>query len=116
MNLVSLGTLQTAGAMYQSTPGGISVAMDDMDLLSARLESSLYHLDARPSLQASAYAASSGSLHLWHRRMGHLHHDAVRRLACNGMVHGLTLSGPGNYDHVCEGCTLGKLHHLPFPK
>jgi hypothetical protein len=32
------------------------------------------------------------------------------------MVKGLTISSPKSYDHVCEGCVLGKSHRLPFPK
>jgi hypothetical protein len=32
------------------------------------------------------------------------------------MVNGLTISSLKEYDHVCEGCVLGKSHHLPFPK
>lgn len=32
------------------------------------------------------------------------------------MVDGLTISSPNEYDHVCEGCALGKSHRLPFPK
>ena len=31
------------------------------------------------------------------------------------MVNGLTLSDPKEYDHVCEGCALGKSHRLPIP-
>jgi hypothetical protein len=32
------------------------------------------------------------------------------------MVDGLTISSLLEYDHVCEGCVLGKSHRLPFPK
>src|ERR1700727_1079206 len=32
------------------------------------------------------------------------------------MVGGLTISSPQTFDHVCEGCVLGKSHWLPFPK
>ena len=116
MNLVSLGSLQSAGATYRSVRAGISVMMNGEGLFTARLDSGLYHLDAEPSTSGAAYAAASGSLRLWHRRLGHLHHDAVRKLARDGLVHGLTLSGPNDFDHVCEGCALGKSHRLPFPK
>ena len=47
--------------------------------------------------------------------MGHLHLEAIRELARKGMVKGLTISST-NYDHVCEGCTMGKSHRLPLPK
>jgi hypothetical protein len=32
------------------------------------------------------------------------------------MVDGLTISSLQDYDHLCEGCALGKSHRLPFPK
>ena len=32
------------------------------------------------------------------------------------MVEGLTISSPQTFDHICEGCVLGKSHHLPFLK
>jgi hypothetical protein len=32
------------------------------------------------------------------------------------MVNRLTISSLKEYDHVCEGCVLGKSHRLPFPK
>jgi hypothetical protein len=48
--------------------------------------------------------------------MGHLHLDAIRKLASKKMVEGLTISSPQDYDRVCEGCALGKSHRLPLPK
>jgi hypothetical protein len=48
--------------------------------------------------------------------MGHLNYGAIRKLAQKDMVEGLNLSSPDAYDHVCEGCALGKSHQMPFPK
>jgi hypothetical protein len=62
-----------------------------------------------------AYIVSGGSLCLWHRRMGHLHLDAIHKLNQKSLVNRLTITSPKSYDHVCEGCVLGKSHHLPFP-
>jgi hypothetical protein len=31
------------------------------------------------------------------------------------MVNGLTITSPKSYNHVCEGCVLGKSHCLPLP-
>jgi hypothetical protein len=47
--------------------------------------------------------------------MGHLHIDAIRKLARKEMVNGLTILSK-NHNHVCEGCVLGKSHHLPVPE
>jgi hypothetical protein len=48
--------------------------------------------------------------------MGHLHLEAICKMAQKNMVNGLTISSLKEYDHVCEGCVLGKSHCLPFPK
>ncbi len=32
------------------------------------------------------------------------------------LVAGLKITAPWEFDHVCEGCVLGKSHCLPFPK
>ena len=47
--------------------------------------------------------------------MGHLHLEAIHELTWKGMVKGLTISS-SDYDHVCEGCMMGKSHRLPLPK
>jgi hypothetical protein len=47
--------------------------------------------------------------------MGHLHIDAIRKLAQKEMVNGLTILSK-NHNHVCEGCVLGKSHDLPVPE
>jgi GAG-pre-integrase domain len=49
----------------------------------------------------------------WHLRFGHLNFDGLQLLKA-GMVHGLPKIE--KLDHVCEVCTLGKQHRLPFPK
>jgi hypothetical protein len=47
--------------------------------------------------------------------MGHLHLDAIRKLDQKSMVNRLTITSLKSYDHICEGCMLGKSHRLPFP-
>jgi hypothetical protein len=48
--------------------------------------------------------------------MGHLHLEAICKMARKNMVNWLTILSLKEYNHVCEGCVLGKSHHLPFPK
>ena len=43
---------------------------------------------------------------LWHRRMGHLHHGALRML--REIVIGVPVLSV-EHDDVCRGCVLGKL-------
>ena len=95
------------------------VSMDQDELFRATLLTvNLYRIDLVTKHDGNfAYVAnSSGSLRLWHRRMGHLHLDAIRELSKKDMVKGLNISSLKAFDHVCEGCVLGKSHRLPFPK
>jgi hypothetical protein len=48
--------------------------------------------------------------------MGHLHLEAIHKMAQKNMVNRLTILSLKEYEHVCEGCVLGKSHRLPFPK
>jgi transposase InsO family protein len=120
MNLVSLGVLELEGAKGDFGGGGIRVRIGADELLRATLrDDQLYHVDRVVMGQdgSVAYnATSSGSLRLWHRRMGHLHLDAIHSLVSKNLVDGLSISSPKSFDHVCEGCALGKMHRSPFPK
>jgi hypothetical protein len=49
---------------------------------------------------------------IWHRRMGHLHHGALRIL--RDISTGLPDFGIEQYD-VCRGCAMGKYAKAPFP-
>lgn len=49
---------------------------------------------------------------LWHRRMAHMHHGALR------VLREITIGVPDfSVEHyeVCRGCALGKYTKLPFP-
>ena len=122
-NLVSLGTLQREGATFTSIREGISVKLRGKEAFRGKLTGltgTLYRIDRYLSergdedSKVTFAARSSGSLHLWHRRLGHLNLDAIREMLRKEMVVGLDISVPQKYDIVCEGCVLGKSHHLPF--
>ena len=50
---------------------------------------------------------------LWHRRMGHIHHGALKFL--HEMMSGV-LEVSTKHDDVCEGCVLGKFEKVYFPR
>ena len=50
---------------------------------------------------------------LWHRRMGHIHHGALRFL--HEIVTGV-LEVSKEHDDVCKGCVLGKFAKTSFPR
>jgi hypothetical protein len=111
-----MGTLQRDGASFHSVSDGLVVTIGNDDLFHTPLHKTLYHVNhASNTVAEVAYVISGVSLHLWHRQMGHLHLDAIRKLNQKSMVNGLTITSPKSYDHICEGCVLGKSHHLLFP-
>ena len=54
-------------------------------------------------------------LTLWHRRLGHLNHDSIKRMLSHNLATGLTLNSSAKPDPICEPCLAGKMHANPFP-
>ena len=71
----------------------------------------LYKLLFQPQ-HALTHSSGSELCQLWHRRMAHLHHPALRMLRY--MVIGLPEFSTEHCD-VCKGCALGKYTKTVFP-
>ena len=54
-------------------------------------------------------------LTLWHRRLGHLNHDSIKKMLRQDLVTGLTMNSKAKPDPICEPCLAGKMHANPFP-
>ena len=50
----------------------------------------------------------------WHARLGHLHFDAMQKMARGGLVRGLLSIEP--VEQLCEACLTGKQRRTPFPQ
>ena len=50
------------------------------------------------------------TLKLWHSRLGHVHHAAIKRVSALAGVRGSVDTG-----EVCETCVKGKMHKRPLP-
>ena len=60
---------------------------------------------------------ATGSLNLWHRRLGHLNEDDVLRMYKKGMVEGMEIVPQSIQKNiVCEPCFQGKQAREPIPK
>jgi hypothetical protein len=90
------------------------VSLNGEVLLEMVLTGALYYINQNAN-KVTFTTILGGSLHLWHRHMGHLHIDTICKLAWKEMVNEHTISSK-NHDHVCKSCTLGKSHCLPFLK
>ena len=66
---------------------------------------------ATPNAEVALTARNSTSkadLHTWHRRLGHLHIDAVLAMVRKGMVKGMEIVGSHSPPDTCEACLKGK--------
>jgi hypothetical protein len=72
----------------------------------------LYVLHLTSARPVCLLANSTDPTWLWHGRYGHLNFRALRELARLGMASGIPLLE--RLEQVCDGCTLGKQHRLPF--
>ena len=75
----------------------------------------LYRLDFQP-ITATLMSSDSSTSHLcelWHRRMAHLHHGALR--VVGEIVTGIPQFST-EHQEVCRGCALGKYTNTSFPR
>ena len=75
----------------------------------------------QPAMAMTATAASKQTPELWHRRFGHLGYGNLFQLKDKHMVEGIatpaqSFKAQPDQKPLCEACTLGKQHRLPFPK
>jgi hypothetical protein len=70
-NLVSLGALQQEGSLFCSCEDGLVVTQGGDELFRATLNDGLYYINcASDGINEMVLTVLSGSLRLWHRRMG----------------------------------------------
>jgi hypothetical protein len=72
----------------------------------------LYKLMLQPSRALFNSTSSNDLCELWHRRMAHLHHGALRVL--REIVAGVPVFSIENRE-LCKGCALGKYTKIDFP-
>ena len=76
--------------------------------------------DLDPDILQSAYVArhSKANLNTWHRRLGHIASDSVKRLYQKHMVKGMEITDLRNhtYKEICVPCLQGKHSRDAIPK
>jgi len=119
-NLVSLGVLHRKGASVQSWINGLIISKNNKDLFSATLGGStgtLYQIQCTDYDQGSAYMSTGPlSMHLWHRRMGHLSPKMINSMLHERVIKELEIRAPKDFDQLCNGCANGKSHRSPMPE
>jgi hypothetical protein len=105
---VSLGHLDELG--YEVLiKSGIMWVCDESQRLLAKVQCStnkLYALTMEVTQPVNLLAKGANNAWLWHARFGHLNFRALRRLAQEDMVKGL--SEVEQVEQLCTGCLVGK--------
>lgn len=114
-NILSIGQLLEKGYIIHMESGSLSLR-DAQDRLVTQVQMAknrMFPLHLNTSLKKCFYGSIDNESWRWHLRYGHLNFNGLKLLHEANMVQGLPAIEQQN--HVCEVCTLGKQHRLPFP-
>jgi hypothetical protein len=114
-NLLSTTTILDHGFEISMKLDHINILKDSHLIANTVHEGNLYRLKTR-SYANKAVAVSrpkEEDITLWHRRLGHMGEDDVRKLST--MAEGINISTESKLD-VCQSCLEGKQHRQPSRK
>lgn len=114
-NLISLGQLDEHGCDVRIYHG-VCTIRDPAKKLLAKVRCNanrLYLLKLMTGRPVCLSARTTDTAWLWHARFGHLHFDALRKLADKDMVRGLPRIE--HVEQLCDGCIISKHRRSPFP-
>lgn len=78
-----------------------------------RNNSGLYELNFRKAIHANV-SSRQNELELWHKRMGHLNYDDMKKLQTQ--TEGINTKFSSSSRDLCEICIEGKQTHMPHNK
>ena len=111
---LSTRALVQKGATVLFDQGSFKIAAKQRCVASGYLEDNLYWLDSTPASLNAHTRRATVLLHVWHQRMGHMSHMALKThgpSATAGMdINSLAMNIP----NTCLGCEAGKSACRPF--
>ena len=114
-NLISISAIEDRGYDVTFREGKVLIHPSGSSSRTAKVigvrQGKLYRLMFQPA-QALIHSSGSDQCELWHRRMAHLHHGALKIL--KEIVTGLPEFSM-EHQGVCKGCALGKYAKTVFP-
>ena len=117
-NLLSVRQLTNAGYQVSFFGNGGTIEKDDITYGECYLENNLYRLKTveNTTKVGKAYYSKTKpvSLDTWHKRLCHMGHDSITKMAKYDLVKGIKLLN--QEQTFCDGCALGKSTTLPYPK
>ena len=81
-----------------SYENGLSLRFNGQEVFRASLVGTLYHINYCQIQTISAYVVTSGSLRLWHQRLGHLNLGAIKDMQWKNMVNSFSILLPQEND------------------
>ena len=113
-NLISVSTLKDKGYQVKFRDHRVYIrpkGLDrSLDRVIGRRREKVYKLHFEPAKALVMSNSTKGEL--WHRRMAHLHHGAMKHL--RQTVIGVPQVQEAKHNH-CKGCALGNNFRKPFP-
>ncbi|KAL9439711.1 hypothetical protein AB3S75_025217 [Citrus x aurantiifolia] len=113
-NLLSVGQLLEKGYKVLFEDKNCTIKdVEGRELFKIQMKGKSFALNLIEEEQAAVHKEENCTV-LWHKRLGHFHHDALLYMKRNNLVEGL----PDLEDElpVCAACQYGKQTRLPFPK
>jgi hypothetical protein len=115
-NLISSSRLDKGDTSLVQKNGQTTVFSNEQTVFQAvKTQIGLYKINGivKRSNESGAALISTSKTSLWHRRMGHLGFDNLKRLANEDLVHG-EIKLDGKEEMVCETCAMGKQTRRTF--
>ena len=117
-NLISIGCLDRRGCSV-SFGGGKAIFVDPKGakFMVGSAVGTMYQIELQPT-PPTAFATPRSltrpaDLETWHRRLGHVSEDAIKRMQSDQMVLGLDITST-SVNGKCEDCIFGKQSRRPF--
>ena len=112
-NLISVSTLEDKGYQVKFCDHRVYIRLKGSDRSLDRVISRKHRKAYRLHHELAKALVSSSQGELWHRRMAHLHHGALRHL--RQAIIGVPQVQEDKHNH-CKCCALGKNIWKPFPQ
>jgi len=114
MRFIAVSALEIKGGEVLFAKGRAKILIRGKIIASSIRDHKLYWLNAAPISDLNHAKSVSTSLQIWHQRMGHMSHSALRAHSPKALK-GLDIDESTVAPPLCHGCELGKSTRQPFP-
>lgn len=117
-NLISISKLVSKGALvcFEKNSAIVTLARGNVIMVGEKQEG-LYITNLTitiPLAYTSQVKRKAVTFDVWHRRLGHVGADVVKRMVTRELVKGIDIRGPHEIGGICEDCVFGKHSARPY--